>query len=120
MLLDSGLSSYNQAKLVRCCFLEIRAGKHGFERACDELSEEVSPERPLEQTQLIEFILSKCTLDPKRAAETLCIVACDLEDANLWEKAIMACCPTLGVATISNELKHEAIENFGFEAVRPR
>ena len=54
------------------------------------------------------------------AAETLCIAACDLEDFDLWEKTVAGCCPTLGISTLPHEHKYEAIENFGFEAVRPR
>lgn len=95
-------------------------GDVGFERACEHLAKTVSTEPSPEQTELINFITSKHATNPKQAADALCIAACDLEDSSLWEKAITLCSPSLGMATISNELKREAIENFGFEIVKPR
>ena len=98
----------------------LYAGKTGFERACEDLSDSIDSECPPEQNRLIEFILSNSSSAPKLAAETLCTAACDMEDFGLWEKAIAACCPTLGISTLSHEQKFEAIENFSFETVRPR
>lgn len=63
--------------------------------------------------------MSRHAFNPKRAAEALCIAACDLEDFVLWDKAVTTCCPSLGTAVISDEFKLEAIENFGFEMVKP-
>ena len=91
------------------------AGATGFRHACRDLLELENDE---EQRKLAEFVLSSAGLDPRLAAGALCELANNLEDPSLWDRAVKACAPKAGLATISDELKLEAIEHFGFDAVK--
>ncbi|TFL04375.1 hypothetical protein BDV98DRAFT_590190 [Pterulicium gracile] len=98
-------------------FSMLYTGPDGFSKACKDLP---WLDNAKKQRDLADYILlTGAQSDARLAAGVVCELANNLKNVNLWEKAIRTCAQVgLGFVIVGNQVKLEAIEQFGFTAVR--
>lgn len=92
----------------------------GFSRACEDLALFLGEHPTPSQLALIDFVLEHCARDPGRAANVVAQGACVRGDLELWTRTVERCAVHAGAVTLCAEFAREAVEGFGFDAVRPR
>ena len=97
-------------------------GTDGFKYACKRISESTSqtatPTR--EVRELAEIALARVgKYDRSEVIRVLCKAARRWRDLSLWQRAVTACGADSDIKSLDDENIFDAVEVFGFEAVRP-
>ncbi len=93
-------------------------GTGGILRAIAHVKSIETTEATSEQTELIDFVLSKGDQHFAAAADAVCEAALRWKSPDLWVRAVQACCTSLGVGVLPEEKVVSALENFGLEAIK--
>lgn len=75
-------------------------GPGGFERALSKIGETRSAQSTVDETDLVEFVLTKSDRDSCAIAKAVTSAACQWKDSALWVRAMMVCCTTGGVTVV--------------------
>ena len=89
-----------------------------FDRAVEELSGSSAVDEHMRE--LADFVLANYVSGPAEAAQAVCAFAVEQDDTALWARAVAVCAKTEGIAVVEDEVWMEALERWGWDAVRPR
>lgn len=93
-------------------------GDKGLWHALADIKNITSPHGTSDETELIDFVLSRFSQDPGTVARAVTEIALIWHDAALWTRTVKTCCATEGLKTISEERIQLAIKHFGLETVK--